>query len=134
MIDGLGPTYALHPLLASQQRADSYLAEVPCFTWGRDLAEPPEEKPVLPHGPPRDPQTEAKPLHEMPNAGSVTSPPPGRGLHEAAGSSQERCACHHPGFFRASKCQVSPTTRGQISGELCQRAARRTSLAMGVTF
>lgn len=114
MIDGLGPPYTPRPLLAGQQRTHSFLAEMPCFTWGRDLAEPPKEKPVLPHGPFRDPQTEAKLPHEMPKAGSVTSPPPGRGLREAAGSLQERCACHHPGFFCASKCQVSPTTRGQI--------------------
>lgn len=134
MIDGLGPTYTLRPLLASQQWADWHLAEMPCFTWGRDLAEPPKEKPVLPRGPSRDPQTGGKLLHEMPKAGSVMPPLPGHGLREAAGSWQEHCACHHPGFFRASKCQVSPTTRGQIFRELCQRPACRASLAMGVTF
>lgn len=41
VMDRLGPTCTLPPLLAAQRWADPRWAEISHFTWGRDLAEPP---------------------------------------------------------------------------------------------
>lgn len=127
MIDELGPTYSLHPLLAGQQ-----WTEMEYFTWSRDLTEPPKEKPVLPHGPSRDPQIEAKLLHEIPKASSVMPPPPGC----------VRLLDHHrnavlattQAFSMPLNVRYPPPPRDIPFRQLCQRTACRTSLAMGITF